>query len=88
MESLSKQWFFWNHLFQKREEFEMVLDEEKIDFIQAFQMPGTSAAQVIIQQIWIIFRIYEPYRVFILVCAYDIVFAIFDINHEVAAVFI
>ncbi|VDO62355.1 unnamed protein product, partial [Onchocerca flexuosa] len=27
---------------KKRNEFEMVLDDEKIDFIQAFQMPGTS----------------------------------------------
>nr|CAD48140.1 hypothetical protein [Brugia malayi] len=27
---------------KKRDEFEMVLDDEKIDFIQAFQMPGTA----------------------------------------------
>ncbi|VDN02584.1 unnamed protein product [Thelazia callipaeda] len=27
---------------KKRDEFEMVLDDEKVDFIQAFQMPGSS----------------------------------------------
>uniref|UniRef100_A0AAF5PX96 RNA helicase n=1 Tax=Wuchereria bancrofti TaxID=6293 RepID=A0AAF5PX96_WUCBA len=30
---------------KKRDEFEMVLDDEKIDFIQAFQMPGTADAE-------------------------------------------
>uniref|UniRef100_A0A915Q0L5 Helicase ATP-binding domain-containing protein n=1 Tax=Setaria digitata TaxID=48799 RepID=A0A915Q0L5_9BILA len=30
---------------KKRDVFEMVLDDEKIDFIQAFQMPGTSGAE-------------------------------------------
>lgn len=34
----------------------MVLDDEKIDFIQAFQMPGTSDTEVYCIRFLIIFR--------------------------------
>lgn len=33
--------------FQKKDEFEMLFDDEKIDFVQALQMPGSSGMQVL-----------------------------------------